>query len=71
MPFVVSPRAGRSRFPGLNLNAVGSGGGDELTGERRRQLKLSFQPDCIKPAAVVAAVAVVKPQPLPEKTRYA
>lgn len=53
---VTRPRisaAGRSRFPSLNLSA----GGDEITGERRRQLKLSFQPDCLKPAAATAAAS--------------
>lgn len=48
-------RLGRSRFPKLDF-------GEEMTGERKRQLKLSLKAESIKP--------IIKPQqPLPEKTR--
>lgn len=53
--FVCSFRLGRSRFPKLDF-------GEEMTGERKRQLKLSLKAESIKP--------IIKPQqPLPEKTR--
>lgn len=47
-----SSSAGRSRFPRLDMN--------DQSLERKRQLKLSFQPEQIKP---------VRPTPLPDRTR--
>lgn len=49
----------RQRFSRLDLNTNPSN--DDMSAERRRQLKLSFQPESIKP--------IIKPQALPERTR--
>lgn len=50
----------RQRFSRLDLNTNPSN--DDMSAERRRQLKLSFQPESIK--------TIIKPQALPERTRY-
>ncbi|KAG4075399.1 hypothetical protein HA402_015052 [Bradysia odoriphaga] len=49
----------RQRFSKLDLNTNPSN--DDISAERRLQLKLSFQPESIK--------TIIKPQALPERTR--
>ncbi|KAJ6636149.1 Dual specificity mitogen-activated protein kinase kinase 2 [Pseudolycoriella hygida] len=49
----------RQRFSRLDLNTTPSN--DDMSAERRRQLKLSFQPESITP--------IIRPQALPERTR--
>lgn len=52
----------RLRMAQLDLNV--NPANDDITVERRRQLKLSFQADAIK-----AAPPIIKSPPLPERTR--